>query len=249
MKVTELDRIEICTQVKYAWTKKVFELDGCPDWAQWAAVDKSGNAFWYSNEPVLCSFGWLTSLKDKYKSICDADKRPLLFKADGWVYSLIKRPKSVHKNVSAHLCRDSKGRFVSRVKDATPDLPQTQYQTTEGHYAYGRCKLLEFSARELRNEYGNAMLQLKLLLKNKKGIVELVIDVRPVSRENGALHYFVVKSELEQALFSALLQKDKEIDADLSAICPILYIHSNTDIREIRFPEASCWRIEREIAL
>ena len=126
MKAEELDRIEICTQVKYAWTKKVFELDGCPDWAQWAAVDKSGNAFWYSNEPVLCSFGWLTSLKDKYKSICDADKRPLLFKADGWVYSLIKRPKSAHKNVSAHLCRDSKGRFVSRIKDATPDLPQTQ---------------------------------------------------------------------------------------------------------------------------
>lgn len=249
MKVTELERNEICTQVKYAWTKKVFELDGCPDWAQWAAVDKSGNAFWYSNEPVLCSFGWLTSLKDKYKSICDADKRPLLFKADGWVYSLIKRPKSVHKNVSAHLCRDSKGRFVSRVKDATPDLPQTQHQTTEGHYAYGRCKLLEFSARELSDEYGNAMLQLKLLLKNKKGVVELVIDVRPVSRENGALHYFVVKSELEHALFSALLQKDKEIDADLSAICPVLYIYSNTDIREIRFPAATCWRIEREIAL
>lgn len=126
MKAEELDRIKICTQVKYAWTKKVFELDGCPDWAEWAAVDKNGNAFWYNNEPVLCSFGWLTSLKDKYKSICDADNRPLLFKADGWVYSLIKRPKSAHKNVSAHLCRDSKGRFVSRIKDATPDLPQTQ---------------------------------------------------------------------------------------------------------------------------
>lgn len=249
MKEEELDRIEICTQVKYAWTKKVFELDGCPDWAQWAAVDKSGNAFWYSNEPVLCSFGWLTSLKDKYKSICDADKRPLLFKADGWVYSLIKRPKSVHKNVSAHLCRDSKGRFVSRIKDATPDLPQTQCLPAEDHYEYGRCKLLEFSAREISDEYGNAMLQLRLLLKSKKRIIELVIDVRPVSKEKGALHYFVVHSALERELFSALLHKDKEIDADLSAICPVLYIYSNTDVREIRFPAASCWRIDREIAL
>lgn len=249
MKVTELERDEICTQVKYVWNEKVFELDGCPDWAKYAAVDKNGNAFWCSNEPDLCSFGWLTSLKGKYKSIRDADNRPLLFKTDNWVYSLIKRPKSAHKNVSVHLCRDSRGRFVSKIKDATPDLPQTQYQTTEGHYAYGRCKLLEFSARELRNEYGNAMLQLKLLLKNKKGIVELVIDVRPVSRENGALHYFVVKSELEHALFSALLQRDEEIITDLSAICPVLYIYSNTDIREIRFPAASCWRIEREIVL
>lgn len=249
MKAEKLDRIEICTQVKYAWTKKVFELDGCPDWAQWAAVDKSGNAFWYSNEPVLCSFGWLTALKDKYKVICDDDNRPLLFKTDNWVYSLIKRPKSAHKNVSAHLCRDSKGRFVSRIKDATPDLPQTQCLPAEDHYDYGRCKLLEFSAREISDEYGNAMLQLRLLLKNKKGIVELVIDVRPVSKEKGALRYFVLQSGLERALFSALLQKDKEIDADLSAICPVLYIYSNTDIREIRFPEASCWRIEREIML
>lgn len=249
MKAEKLDRIEICTQVKYAWTKKVFELDGCPDWAQWAAVDKSGNAFWYSNEPVLCSFGWLTSLKDKYKSICDADKRPLLFKADGWVYSLIKRPKSAHKNVSAHLCRDSKGRFVSKIKDATPDLPQPQCLSADDHYEYDRCKLLEFAAREISDEYGNAMLQLRLLLKNKRRIVELIIDVRPVSKEKGALRYFVLQSGLERALFSALLQKDKEIDADLSAICPVLYIYSNTDIREIRFPEASCWRIEREIVL
>lgn len=249
MKVIELERKEVCTQVKYAWNEKVFELDGCPDWAQYAAVDKNGNAFWYSNEPVLCSFGWLTSLKDKYKSICDVDKRPLLFKSDDWVYSLIKRPKSAHKTVSAHLCRDSKGRFVSRIKDATPDLPQTQCLPAEAHYNYGRCKLLEFSARELSDEYGNAMLQLKLLLKNKKGVVELVIDVRPVSKEKGALRYFVVQSSLEYALFSALLRKDKEIDADLSAICPVLYIYSNTDVREIRFPEASCWRIEREIVL
>lgn len=117
------------------------------------------------------------------------------------------------------------------------------------HYEYGRCKLLEFSAREISDEYGNAMLQLRLLLKSKKRIIELVIDVRPASKEKGALHYFVVHSALEREIFSALLQKDKEINADLSAICPVLYICSNTDVREIRFPEASCWRIEREIAL
>ena len=58
MKVTELDRSEIGTQVKYAWNEKVFELDGCPDWAQWAAVDKDGKAFWYSNEPDLFPFEW-----------------------------------------------------------------------------------------------------------------------------------------------------------------------------------------------
>lgn len=249
MKVTELERDESCMPVKYVWNKKVFELDDCPDWAQYAAVDKNGNAFWYSDELYLSSFCWLTSLKGKYKSIRDADNRPLLFKTDNWVYSLIERPKSAHKNVSVHLCRDSKGRFVSKIKDATPDLPQTQCLPAEDHYNYGRCKLLEFAAREISDEYDNAMLQLRLLLKNKKRIVELVIDVYPVSKEKGALHYFVVQPGLEYALFSALLQRDKEIGADLSAICPVLYIYSNTYIREIRFPAASCWRIEREIAL
>lgn len=249
MKVTELERDESYLPIKYVWNTKVFELDDCPDWAQYAAVDKNENAFWYSDEPDLCSFGWLTSMKGKYKSIRDDANRPLLFKTDNWVYSLIERPKATRKNVPVHLCRDSKGRFVSRIKDATPDLPQTQSLPAEDYYEYGRCQLLEFAAREISDEYGNAMLQLRLLLKNKRRIVELVIDVRPVSKEKGALHYFVVKSRLERSLFSALLQKDKEIDADLSAICPVLYIYSNADIREIRFPAASCWRIEREIAL
>lgn len=249
MKVTELERDESCMPVKYVWNKKVFELDDCPDWAQYAVVDKNGNAFWYSNEPCLSSFCWLTSLKAIYKSIRDDDNRPLLFKTDNWISSLIKRPKSVHKNVSAHLCRDSKGRFVSKIKDATPDLPQTQCLPAKDPYEYGRCNLLEFAAREISDEYGNAMLQLRLLLKNKRGIVELVIDVRPVSKEKGALHYFVVQSGVERALFNALLQRDNEIITDLSAICPVLYIYSNTDIREIRFPAASCWRIDREIAL
>lgn len=249
MNLQNLDRSEVRTYVKYTWNEKVFDLDSCPKWAQWAAVDKNGSAYWYSHEPTLCSSCWLMSLSGKEKLIRSDNHRPVLFSVDNWVYSLLERPKITHKTVSANICRDSKGRFVSRVKDATPDLPQIQYQTTEGHYAYGRCKLLEFAAREISDEYGNAMLQLRLLLKNKKGIVELVIDVRPVSRENGALHYFVVKADLERALFSALLEKDKEIDADLSVICPVLYIYSNTDIREIRFPAASCWRIEREIAL
>lgn len=81
MKVTELERDEICTQVKCCGTKEkvdvtsdavaatsnnlstdvykldtqVFLLNQCPSWAKWAAVDHDGIASWYSTKPVLSS--------------------------------------------------------------------------------------------------------------------------------------------------------------------------------------------------
>ena len=45
MRATDLDTKEvsgICTETRYILNSKVFELDDCPDWAQWAAVDASG---------------------------------------------------------------------------------------------------------------------------------------------------------------------------------------------------------------
>lgn len=253
MQLKDLERSEMCTQVKYVWDKKVFELDSCPDWARWAAVDEDGYACWYSHEPVLCSFGWANAISVKAKSIHIADNCPVLFSTANWTSSLIKRPKKPRKREPRHCCRDSKGRFVSRIQDATPELPQTQCLLAENHYDYGRCKLLEFSAREISDEYGNDMLQLRLLLKSKKRIVELVIDVRPESKEKGSLHHFVVLSNLDYVLFSALLRKDAEFDADLSAICPKLYVYGHAYLKdyvhEISFPAPSCWRIEREIAL
>ena len=39
MKVTELDTKEV-TVTMYVLNEKVFELDGCPEWAQYAAVDE-----------------------------------------------------------------------------------------------------------------------------------------------------------------------------------------------------------------
>jgi hypothetical protein len=29
-----------------------------PDWAEWFAIDKSSNGFWYENEPLERSFEW-----------------------------------------------------------------------------------------------------------------------------------------------------------------------------------------------
>ena len=47
MKVTELDRRNVKitrTETRYILTEKVFQLDSCPFWAQYAAVDAGGKA-------------------------------------------------------------------------------------------------------------------------------------------------------------------------------------------------------------
>ena len=46
MKVTELDTKEVTVTVtRYILNEKVFDLEECPDWAQYAAVDEDGTAF------------------------------------------------------------------------------------------------------------------------------------------------------------------------------------------------------------
>ena len=109
MKVTELDRSEICMQVKYAWNEKVFELDGCPDWAQYAAADADGEAYWYSSKPETVEGGWIG---DPCSPVIMVDGKVNAFDPTDWQHSLIERPKKVLEVTMA----DLENKFGCKVK-------------------------------------------------------------------------------------------------------------------------------------
>ena len=95
MKVTGLDTKEVQvtrTEKRYVLNEKVFKLDCCPDWAQYAAVDECGTAYWYSSKPSRIGSDWVD-----YGRIClirDGNKA-FLFDTTDWQHSLIERPKKV----------------------------------------------------------------------------------------------------------------------------------------------------------
>ena len=96
MKVTELETKEVKvtrTEKRYVLNEKVFELDGCPEWAQYAAVDECGTAYWYSSKPSRAGSDWV-DFYGRIRLIRDGDNA-LIFDATGWMHSLIKRSEKV----------------------------------------------------------------------------------------------------------------------------------------------------------
>ena len=96
MKVTGLDTKEVQvtrTEKRYVLNEKVFELDSCPDWAQYAAVDADGEAYWYSVKPSRVESDWV-DFYGRIRLIRDGDN-PFIFDATDWQHSLIERPRKV----------------------------------------------------------------------------------------------------------------------------------------------------------
>lgn len=105
MKATELDTKEVKvthTEKRYVLNEKVFELDKCPDWAEWAAVDADGTASWYESKPETARSVWIN---DGYSCLIVEEDRnsAIAFDATGWMHSLIKRPKKVLEVTMADL--------------------------------------------------------------------------------------------------------------------------------------------------
>ena len=72
-------------------TQEVFEREGCPEWAHWAAVGKDGRAWWFEDRPFIPSDllpvpGWITSWQCKEIPSITAP-----FDATDWEHSLIER--------------------------------------------------------------------------------------------------------------------------------------------------------------
>lgn len=102
MKVTELDRRNVKvtrTETRYILTEKVFQLDRCPDWAQYAAVDEDGHAYWHEYKPNQYSASWRTTTPRLVSHI----HTDTLFDATDWRNSLIERPKKVLEVTMADL--------------------------------------------------------------------------------------------------------------------------------------------------
>ena len=103
MKVTELDTKEVTvtrTEKRCVLNEKVFDLDTCPVWAKWAAVDECGTTYWYSSKPSRIGSNWVDY--GRLRLIGDGNKA-FLFDTTDWQHSLIERPKKVLEVTMADL--------------------------------------------------------------------------------------------------------------------------------------------------
>lgn len=66
-------------------TAEVFDREDCPEWANWAAVDSCGDAYFYMEKPQANSQRWNDSVRCDFYYIGKFD-------ASDWQNSLIKRP-------------------------------------------------------------------------------------------------------------------------------------------------------------
>lgn len=102
MKAADLDTKEVPvtrTEKRYVLNEKVFDLDECPDWAQYAAVDADGTAWWYYGAIPRCSsIEWVGSINSMLRVHPD-----MLFDATDWQHSLIRRPQKVLEVTMAEL--------------------------------------------------------------------------------------------------------------------------------------------------
>ena len=102
MKINELDTRKVsvvCTRAYYVLNQKVFELDECPDWAQWAAVDADGKAHWFGSQPCIRAKCWQRQPCISSSRICLG----WLFDPTDWQNSLIERPEKVREVTMADL--------------------------------------------------------------------------------------------------------------------------------------------------
>ena len=114
MKVTDLDTRDVTvtrTEKRYVLNEKVFQLDNCPDWAQYAAVDEDGQAYWCSSKPGRVGNVWLNAGRN-WLIEAEARTGANVFDATDWQHSLIKRPEKVHEVTMA----DLENKFGCKVK-------------------------------------------------------------------------------------------------------------------------------------
>lgn len=106
MKVTELDTKDVTmtrTETRYVLNEKVFDLDTCPDWAEYAAVDGDGTAYFYSHLPFLKTRTYVYKNPTPWHCYIRVTKDAGVFDPTDWQHSLIERPKKVLEVTMADL--------------------------------------------------------------------------------------------------------------------------------------------------
>jgi hypothetical protein len=109
-------------------TQAVFDREDCPEWANWAAVDADGRAFWYEVKPDRMVRAYVT---EDYKG--ELITKPGRFDASDWEHSLIERPKKPS-------CEDCKNFEPKQEKAGTIEVSMLnwptgwKYSASEDHY-------------------------------------------------------------------------------------------------------------------
>ena len=67
-------------------TQEVFEKADCPKWAKWAAVDESGDAYWYEKKPTDLSCQWCRNTPWEMTARIKGE-----FDASDWSHSLLEK--------------------------------------------------------------------------------------------------------------------------------------------------------------
>lgn len=73
-------------------TADVFAMEECPDWAQYAAVDAEGIAYWYAAKPKLDPQAWCNASEHFVARQITLENIPIRYDRANWRNSLIERP-------------------------------------------------------------------------------------------------------------------------------------------------------------
>ena len=121
-------------------TQDIFYLPQCPEWAEWAAVDKSGECYVYSDKPSRNRLRWLCSFIGSCKYIDDYDP-------SDWQNSLIKRPAAESETAPEHDDVKSPSYYVN-----TPFGMELKKITC--HYDFNCGSALKYIIRHGKKIYG-----------------------------------------------------------------------------------------------
>lgn len=131
-------------------THDVFSMEECPKWAKYAAVDADGVAYWYEVEPKLCTVAhcWDSIGLRARRLRQPGSSVSILFDADDWKNSLIKRPAAVP------------AWFKPGVLAYNNDTHTCFHVTASTEYRenYLEAKVRPFSADELERKLGQFVL-------------------------------------------------------------------------------------------
>lgn len=165
-------------------TVEVFDRPDCPEWAQYAAVDGSGYAYYYSERPFIVSdaFGWGMAGSENNRS----ELIPGKFTYINWSESRIKRPVKALPDwckVGEWVYHDSDGYYYTvKSVDAEKDViqigdkkAQYTYTVNEIKTFFSQARLRQYTTEEMRELVGK-------VFEDRDGNLYLAVSYIPRGR-------------------------------------------------------------------
>lgn len=159
-------------------TTEVFNYSDCPIWAQFAAVDKDGSAFFYDTRPIIYDNEETWQLGEKSRYNRGLSEK---FDSSDWRHSLIERPKALPEWWMI-------GKWVYHI--GCQKYAKIKEFTTDGFIAsdgtnFKLCSIDHFKESRLRPWNGEEMKQqvgLKFISKNTWHVLIAVECTNPAER-------------------------------------------------------------------